>query len=196
MQSKNTQRTAMKVLTVKEAAEYLKLNEFTIYRLAKAGEIPSFKVGRSLRFRSDILDRWMERKVAQGERLAVLVVDDDDAVRAALKEVASRAGCSVAEAATGQDAIDFVVRERFDIVFLDIMLPDISGTEAFKRIKVAAPATPVAIITGYADSQQTIEALAMGPMLLLRKPLQVADIRQVLAMFTRTGSNLRPGVQP
>jgi excisionase family DNA binding protein len=47
------------ILTIKEVAEYLKVNERTIYRLAASGEIPAFKVGNSWRFKQSELESWI-----------------------------------------------------------------------------------------------------------------------------------------
>lgn len=50
------------ILTVKELAEYLKLNEKTAYRLAAKGQIPGFKIGGSWRFRKSEIDMWIEEQ--------------------------------------------------------------------------------------------------------------------------------------
>ena len=52
------------ILTVKELAEYLKLNEKTAYRLAAKGDIPGFKVGGSWRFKREDIDHWIEEQKA------------------------------------------------------------------------------------------------------------------------------------
>jgi len=48
------------LLTVEEVARYLRLNKFTIYRLARDGKIPAFKIGKTWRFRKDMLDKWLQ----------------------------------------------------------------------------------------------------------------------------------------
>jgi excisionase family DNA binding protein len=50
------------IMTTQEVAEYLRLAEATIYKLAKAGEIPAVKVGRAWRFRRDLIDEWFRRQ--------------------------------------------------------------------------------------------------------------------------------------
>lgn len=50
------------VLGIEDVARLLQVNEWTIYRLVKAGKIPAFKVGKQWRFKRDTLDRWMERQ--------------------------------------------------------------------------------------------------------------------------------------
>ena len=50
------------ILTVREVADYLKVNERTVYRMAAAGEIPAFKVGASWRFKFSELEDWMKQR--------------------------------------------------------------------------------------------------------------------------------------
>jgi len=54
------------ILTVKEVADYLKVNERTIYRLATNGELPAFRVGASWRFRLNEIDNWITEQSKQG----------------------------------------------------------------------------------------------------------------------------------
>jgi excisionase family DNA binding protein len=54
------------ILTVKEVADYLKVNERTIYRLASNGELPAFRVGASWRFRLGEIDNWITEQSKQG----------------------------------------------------------------------------------------------------------------------------------
>lgn len=51
------------VMTVQEVAEYLRLNQMTVYKLAQNGKIPAVKVGRVWRFRRDLIDEWFRMKV-------------------------------------------------------------------------------------------------------------------------------------
>ncbi len=56
------------ILTVKEVAEYLKVNDRTVYRMATAGDIPAFKVGASWRFKLSELELWMEKQHNQSQQ--------------------------------------------------------------------------------------------------------------------------------
>jgi len=51
-----------KLMTVKEVAEYLQLDEHTIYRMARKGEIPAYKVARQWRFKRELIEKWLEDK--------------------------------------------------------------------------------------------------------------------------------------
>jgi len=55
------------ILTIKEVADYLKVTERTLYRLAQEGKIPAFKVGGSWRFRRDDLDHWIREQTRNQE---------------------------------------------------------------------------------------------------------------------------------
>jgi len=50
------------ILTVKELAKYLKMDEHTVYRLARKGVLPGVKIGGEWRFKKDLIDRWIEEK--------------------------------------------------------------------------------------------------------------------------------------
>lgn len=50
-------------MTIKEVAEYLQLEEHTVYKMARKGEIPAFKLGKNWRVRKDLLDKWIEEQI-------------------------------------------------------------------------------------------------------------------------------------
>ena len=60
----DTQRSndTFTILTVREVAEYLRLSQAKVYRLAKAGSLPVFRIGKAWRFRKDLLDEWLVRQ--------------------------------------------------------------------------------------------------------------------------------------
>ena len=53
--------TENEVMTVQEVAEYLRLNEMTVYRLAQQGKLPALKIGRSWRFKRELIDEWFRQ---------------------------------------------------------------------------------------------------------------------------------------
>lgn len=64
MQDQNMESSSdqVKVLTVHDVASYLRLSEAKVYRLAREGSVPAFRLGRSWRFRKDLIDAWMVRE--------------------------------------------------------------------------------------------------------------------------------------
>lgn len=61
MDADTNQRMDRDIMTVQEVAQYLRLNDVTVYRLARKGEIPAIKIGGSWRFRKDLIDEWFKR---------------------------------------------------------------------------------------------------------------------------------------
>lgn len=67
----------------------------------------------------------------------LLLVDDDDVLRRILVLLLNRAGHSVAEAGTGPEALDWVAREAFDAILVDVMMPGMDGYELVRRLRAA-----------------------------------------------------------
>jgi len=166
-------------MTTKEAAEYLRLNYMTVYKLAQRGKIPATKVGGNWRFKKDILDDWIARQATAVEGI-VLVVDDDPRVRQVLEDVIAAQGYRVVAVGTGEEALEEVDRRHFDLIFVDLVLPGKSGVETMAEVKAKDKKAVVVIVTGYGDDPVAMEAMALGPLLLIRKPFKVEDIVEVL----------------
>ena len=167
------------LMTTKEAAEYLKLNYMTVYKLAQRGRIPASKIGGNWRFRKDLLDDWLAKRarVVEGN---VLVVDDDPGIVEMLSEVISRKGFKVVGVESGEQALEELEKQHFDLIFLDLVLPGMSGVEALATIKEKDKKAVVVIVTGYGDDPIAMEAMSLGPLFLIRKPFRIEDIVEVL----------------
>lgn len=59
------------IMTVRDVAEYLRVSEAKVYRLAKDGELPVFRIGKAWRFRKDLLDDWLSRRVELNMKIGV-----------------------------------------------------------------------------------------------------------------------------
>jgi excisionase family DNA binding protein len=167
------------LMTVKEAASYLRLKNSTLYKLAQKGKVPASKVGGAWRFSKKMLDDWLSRQ-SHFTRGIVLVVDDDARVRDILQDVIIEQGYQVVAAENGEKAIEEMKKQHFDLVFLDLVLPGLSGIEVLRLLKVKGEKAVVAIVTGYGDYPIALEAMSVGPLLLIRKPFQVEDVVEVL----------------
>jgi len=172
------------LMTTKEAAEYLKLNYMTVYKLSQRGRIPASKIGGNWRFRKALLDDWLAKQatVVEGN---VLVVDDDPEMVEILNEVISRKGFKVVGVGSGERALEELEKQHFDLIFLDLVLPGMSGVEALSAIKDKDKKAVVVIVTGYGDDPIALEAMSLGPLFLIRKPFRVSDIVEVLNAVVR-----------
>ena len=101
----------------------------------------------------------------------VLVVDDDPVVGASIDRVLSTKGYAVISAASGQEALDRIANDDYDVVYTDIKMPGMSGLEVARRLKASRPWLPVVIVTGYGTGDNELEAREIGTAGFLRKPL-------------------------
>jgi len=128
-------------------------------------------------------------------RLDVLVVDDDPAIREALRAVLEHAGHAVAEAPTGDRAVEMLDERRFDVVLLDLAMPGMHGLDALERIREIAPDTGVIIVSGEATLANAIRAGQRGAFDFIEKP---PDRERLLEMVTQAAqvTELRRAAAP
>ena len=101
----------------------------------------------------------------------VLVVDDDPVVARSFDRVLTGKGYAVITAGSGQEALNKLEAEDYDVVFTDIKMPGMSGLEMAEQVKARRPWLPVVIITGYGSPDNEARADAAGVSGFLRKPL-------------------------
>jgi DNA-binding response OmpR family regulator len=102
----------------------------------------------------------------------ILIIDDENALRQTLARILQRTGLEVTTAASGQEGLSFLSQQRFDLVYLDIRMPDMNGLEALKAIHLRYPELPVVLFTAQPDLNSAMEALREGATDYLLKPLQ------------------------
>jgi DNA-binding NtrC family response regulator len=83
------------------------------------------------------------------------------------------------------EALELVSNKHFDIIFLDLLIPELDGAELFRRIRQMYKELPVAIITGYPDSDLMRRAMEQGPFTVLKKPFTGDNILNIIRNFTR-----------
>ena len=74
------------------------------------------------------------------------------------------------------EALEIIKQKHFDLIFLDLLMPDLDGSELFKHIREINKDVPVIIVTGYPNSEVMARAMAYGPFLVLKKPFIINDI--------------------
>lgn len=125
--------------------------------------------------------------------IKILVVDDDDNILFAFKEVFKKEGYTTITASNGLDALNRIETESPTIVFMDITMPLLDGLETLESIRKQNPWLPVIIITGYSTMQAAIKAMQLGAFEYLTKPLNIEKIREVAK---RAISSIRSDVTP
>lgn len=170
------------LLTVKETAEYLRIPLPTVYYLVQRGQLPAIQIGGRWRIKKDSLDRDILREEEHGQP-TVLVVDDDLGMQGLFKLFLKKTGFSRMIVGTGKEAIAALKKQKFDLCFLDLVLPDITGDEIYKEAKKIDADLPIVIITGFPDSTMLDNILRYGPVTVLKKPLKVEQLTQTLKIL-------------
>jgi two-component system response regulator AtoC len=119
--------------------------------------------------------------------LHALLIDDDNDFLAGLAEIAAQEGFEVATAGTLKEAREHLLRGPIDITVVDLVLPDGQGTELLQELRDTS-GTDVIIVSGVATLDSAIEALRLGALDYLTKPLDTRRLRAVLANAARVRS--------
>lgn len=110
----------------------------------------------------------------------LLVVDDDDAIRGNLARFFARRRHSVSESANGREALDAVRSNGYDLVLLDLGLPDLPGLEVLDKLKAESPQTGVVVVTGQADVRTAVEAMRRRADHFVVKPVSLDALQAVV----------------
>ncbi len=172
------------LMTLREVAGYLRVTEKTIYRLLERGKIPATKVGRQWRFDRASVDAWLHDE-SVGGKASILVIDDEEVIRALFEATIRELGHRVVSAGTSSKGLELAKQQDFDLVFLDLKMPGMDGAELFRQIKIIKQKLPVIIITGYPESDIMARALAHGPFAVMNKPFDESDIITAVENFLR-----------
>ncbi len=113
------------------------------------------------------------------EKTLILVVDDRFADRETLKAILEDKGYRVATARDGPEAIDMVKSRHYDIIFLDVRLPDMNGVVTFEQVKQIDPQATVIMMTGYTEEELVRRAITQGAYTCIYKPF---DVEKVIAL--------------
>jgi excisionase family DNA binding protein len=182
---------APELMTVKETAQYLRIPLPTVYYLVQRGQLPAIQIGGRWRIKRSLLDRDV-LKEERGSQPTVLVVDDDSSLQQLFKQFLKKAGFSRIVVGNGADAIAHAEKQSFDLVFLDLKLPDISGDELYVKLKDLHPDMPIVIITGYPDSDILSRILTMGPVTVIQKPIEFEQLNKTVKVLGHKGAEVAP----
>jgi len=101
----------------------------------------------------------------------VLAVDDEQVVCESIRRVLSEEGYEVMTSTSSRQGLELLRKERFDLLLLDIKMPEMDGIELLKAARDVSPETEVLIVTGYATIETAVEAIKLGAFDYLEKPV-------------------------
>ena len=124
--------------------------------------------------------------------IRILVVDDESAIRRALRPPLVQLGFHVSEASRGEEALQMLRTTTYDAVLLDVNMPGIGGVETLRRIRSFAPRLPILMLTVRDKEEEKVEALDLGADDYVTKPFSTRElVARVKAAIRRVKSPVR-----
>ncbi|MBI2221166.1 MAG: sigma-54-dependent Fis family transcriptional regulator [Acidobacteria bacterium] len=114
------------------------------------------------------------------DRPVVLLVDDEPGILDVLARFARRSGFDVITCSGGRQAIEYLSAHRVDVAMIDLRMPEIGGLEVLRAIREADSRCQAILMTGFATIDTAVEAIKLGAMDYLNKPLDFARVEQLL----------------
>lgn len=177
------------LLTVKETAEYLRIPVPTVYYLVQRGQLPAVQIGGRWRIKKDRLDEEVLKLKGIAPKAAtpaapetpanILIIDDQKDILDLLYMALSSKGYNADVGLTGEEALSKLKQKPYELMFLDLNLPDISGDEIFEKAVEIQPKLHVVIMTGFSTVQSLERILSCGPVTVLQKPFKLEQLLRV-----------------
>jgi DNA-binding NtrC family response regulator len=115
-----------------------------------------------------------------GERARILVVDDDESIRRVLATILELEGYNVDTVETGKQAIEKTDANFYNVVLIDIRLPDMEGTKLLTEMKETTPKMAKIIVTGFPSLQTAVEAVNQGADAYILKPVNMDNVLETI----------------
>jgi len=115
------------------------------------------------------------------KKTKILVCDDSSLIRKQLKDLLVTMDCEVFEAANGRIVVEVFKEVKPDVVFMDIVMPEVDGLEALKNIKMYDKEAKVVMLSSVGTSAKLVQALKNGAMDFIQKPYTTEQIEKIVA---------------
>ncbi len=119
--------------------------------------------------------------------MRVLLVEDDRSTALAVSQILCKADCDCDTTGLGKDGVELAGQHDYDVIILDLWLPDIDGFEVIRRLRSAAISTPTLILSGYDDIDAKVKCLQLGADDYLSKPYHQGELAaRIQALMRRS----------
>ena len=115
-----------------------------------------------------------------GQQPLLVVVDDEQGILDVVSRFARRAGFDVVTCSGGREALEQTKSRRADLLMVDLRMPDVGGLDVLRAIRETAPHCQTVLMTGYASVDTAVEAIKLGAMDYLSKPIDFGRLEQIL----------------
>jgi two-component system cell cycle sensor histidine kinase/response regulator CckA len=131
-----------------------------------------------------MVKNYAARMKTPARPVSVLIVDDDEMVRKFVERVMREAGYQTATASDGPEALEIAAKlETFDVLLTDVMMPEMTGDELARRVRLATPAIKVLYLTGFSDRLFKEKVTLWADEAYLDKPCSVKGLLQAVSLL-------------
>lgn len=117
--------------------------------------------------------------MTEKDKVKILVVDDEKNICWVLKRLFSQKGYNVDEANTGREALEKIEKNEYNLIFIDIIMPDILGFEILERINTLSSHPPVIVMTAQSTMKNAVEAMKKGAFEYITKPFDLNEVERL-----------------
>ena len=168
------------VMNLTQLASYLNMSQASLYHLVAAGKIPGTKVGKQWRFSKSSVDEWLQGRTKRC--VDILVVDDDPMILKTLVRVLQEAGHHCVGADSVARALTLLSEIEFDLLFLDLLLPDGTGLDVVAAALKVSRHPEIIMITAHPDDELIQKIQDMLPYItVLNKPVKLQALLELAA---------------
>ena len=114
------------------------------------------------------------------DKTTILVVDDNQDLLETFAMILKRRGYEVQTACDGSAAVDRFKEQNFDVTLMDIVMPEMNGVDAFKKIREIQPEASIILMTAYSDEELIRTAMDEGVTLIIQKPIRIDSLIKLI----------------
>lgn len=114
------------------------------------------------------------------DKTTILVVDDNEDLVETFAMILKRRGYEVQTACDGVTAVDKFKEQNFDVTLMDIVMPEMNGVDAFKKIREIQPDASIILMTAYSDEELLQTAREEGITLIIQKPIRIDKLMELI----------------
>ena len=123
------------------------------------------------------------------DRHTILLVDDDKEFRKAMKKMFENSGYTAVIAADGNEALDALSKEDFDLVISDLRMPNLNGIELMEELQRRGLEIPIVFLTAFGEVESYMDLMNLGAFEYLNKPVKSKEILEVVRRATESHTN-------
>lgn len=121
------------------------------------------------------------------EQEKVLVVDDEENARIALRAILQQEGYVVDSVANGYEALEFLRHHKVNVVISDLKMPEMNGLTFLRELNRRYPSTRVIMVTAYGGVESYLEAIQLGAFEYIHKPVKVDELKYIMHKMLTEG---------